>query len=55
MKMAVLNVEIFTLDSTRAGSTSYAMNPGVLIRAKLTAAGWCHESTFVKFYKEKKK
>ena len=45
MEMACLTVEIFTLGSTRADSTSYAINQGVPIKAKLTAAGWSQEST----------
>ena len=55
MEMAGLNVEIFTPHSTRAASTSYAMNQGVPIKAKLTAAGWSQESTFVQFYKKENK
>ena len=51
--MADINVEIFTPDSTRAASTSYAMNQGVPMKAKLTAAaGWSQESKFVKFCKK---
>ena len=53
MEMADINVEIFTPDSTRAASTSYAMNQGVPIEAKLTAAGWSQDRTFVKFYKNR--
>ena len=55
MEMSGLNVEIFTPDSTHAARTSYAMNQGVPIEAKLAAAGWSQESTFVKFYKKKRK
>ena len=53
MEMADINVEIFTPDSTRAASTSYAMNQGVPMEAKLTAAVWSQDRTFVKFYKKK--
>ena len=53
MEMADINVEIFTPDSTRAASTSYAMNQGVPIKAKLTAAGWSQESKFAKFYRNR--
>ena len=53
MEMAGLNVEIITPHSTRAASTSSAMNQGLPIEAKLTAAGWSQESTCAKFYEKR--
>ncbi|KAK3776670.1 hypothetical protein RRG08_047601 [Elysia crispata] len=48
MEMADINVEIFTPDSTRAASTSYAMNQGLPIEAKVAAAGWSQEIVALK-------
>ena len=50
MKSSGIDVSIFKSHSTRAASTSAAVNIGVSVKDIMKTANWTSESTFKKFY-----
>ena len=50
LALAGIDLNVYEAHSTRAASTSLALNRGVSLQTIIRTVGWAQESTFRRFY-----